>query len=129
LKLTVYREESSTAGSNFTKTALPTSSSTSVKVVQPLTQVATDHEPIKVVPVRVSVPVGTEQKSAIRSLPLTTPTTTPPPPADRDQISKMAMDVICVPMSPIPLSSMDQEIACTCGFDGIDSFLSWFDRN
>jgi hypothetical protein len=36
----------------------------------------------------------------------------------------MAMDLICVPMSPIPLSFMDSELTCICGFNDIDSFLT-----
>jgi transcription factor MYB, plant len=128
LELIVYSEESYTAGYSFAKPALP-SLPTSVKVVQPLALVATDHELIEAVPVRVSAPVGTEQKPAVGSLPPTTPTTAPPPPVGPDQSGEMAMDVICVSMPPIPLSFMDPELACICGFDDIDSFLPWFDRN
>jgi transcription factor MYB, plant len=126
LQLIVYSEESSTAGSSFAKPALPILP-TSVKVVQPLARIATDHELIEAVLVRVSaVP---EQSPAVGSLPLTTRTTAPPPAVGRDQSGEMAMDVICMSMPPTPLSFMDPELACICGFDDIDSFLPWFDRN
>ncbi|TVU32145.1 hypothetical protein EJB05_23864, partial [Eragrostis curvula] len=115
-------EESSTAGSSCAKPVLA-SSPTSVKT--PLVTFAAGHEPIEAVPVTVSAPARSGQKPAVGSLPLMPPkaATPAPPPAGRDQTGEMAMDIICRPMSPLPLGFMDPELACICGFDDIHSFL------
>jgi hypothetical protein len=100
----------------------------SVKEVQPLARVYAGQDPIEAVPVRVSAPVRTEEKPAVENLPLITPTAPPPPTAGRDQTGEMDTELIYMPMSPIPLSFLDPELACICGFDDIHNFLPWFDR-
>ncbi|KAK3156836.1 hypothetical protein QOZ80_2AG0112610 [Eleusine coracana subsp. coracana] len=120
LQMVVYSDESSSAGSSCAKPALLASSLVLAAGREP--------EPIEVVPVTVRAPVRAEQKpSAVGSLPLTT--TPPPAAACRDQAGEMGMDIICVPMSPLPLGFMDPELARLCGFDDIHSFLPWFDRH
>ena len=38
-----------------------------------------------------------------------------------------AMDMLCAPMSPIPLAFAEPDLPWVAGFDEIDSFLPWFD--
>ena len=38
-----------------------------------------------------------------------------------------AMDMVCAPVSPIPVAFMEQGLPWVAGFDEIDSFLPWFD--
>lgn len=129
LQLVLYSDESSTSGSSCEKPKrVSASSPASVQAARPSVLAAgREPEPIEVVPVTAKAPVRTEQKPPVGCLPVTT--TTPPPPACRDQTGEMAMDIICVPMSPLPLSFMDPEMACICGFDDIHSFLPWFDHH
>ncbi|CAD6213098.1 unnamed protein product [Miscanthus lutarioriparius] len=124
LQLVVYSsEESSTAGS----------SSPAVKPVlagpTPAPVAAAGQEPIAAVPVSGPM-VGIEQKLALVSrLPLEKPLRLPPPPAG-DQIGERLMDIVCAPLSPIPLNFMEPELlACIDGFDDTESFLPWFDHH
>ncbi|KAF8722578.1 hypothetical protein HU200_022410 [Digitaria exilis] len=63
----------------------------------------------------------------ITAVPAKIEKTTPPPPPACDQTG---MEIVCTPMSPVPLSIMEpDELACIYQFDDIDSFLPWFDDN
>ncbi|CAL4925727.1 unnamed protein product [Urochloa decumbens] len=117
LELIAYssEEESSTAGPLF-------AGPTPVKAVKPPVPVAGGgQEPIAAV--TVSGPVRIEKKEAVEKK--------PPPPAACDQTGERVMDIVCVPMSPVPLSFMEpeEELACIYQFDEIDSFLPWFDHH
>jgi hypothetical protein len=128
-QLVVYSsEESSTAGS-----------SSPVKPIlagpSPVPVAAAGQEPITAVPVSGPV-VGIEQKPALVSrlplektlpLPLLLP---PPPPPAGDQVGERLTDLVCAPLSTIPLNFMEPELlACIDGFDDTDSFLPWFDHH
>ena len=125
LQLVSYSsEESSTPGSSPAWPVL--AGPTPVQAVQqPVPVVAA--QPIAAVPI--SGPMKIEQKHAVVSLPhLGTPP--PPPPRACDQTGESVMDIVCAPMSPVPLSIMEpDELACIYQFDDIDSFLPWFDHH
>ncbi|XP_034570551.1 uncharacterized protein [Setaria viridis] len=117
-------EESSTAGSSPSpaKPVLP--GPTLVQAVKPpVPVVAAGQEPIAAVPLRI------EQKQAVVGRPRLENKPSPPPPAC-DQTGKRVMDIVCAPMSPVPLSFIEpEELACIYQFDDIDSFLPWFDHH
>ena len=114
LQLVSYSsEESSTPGSSPAKSVL--AGPTPVQAVQPLVPFFA-AQPIPAVPV--SGPVKIEQ------------TPPPPPPRACDQTGERVMDIVCAPMSPVPLSIMEpDELACIYQFDDIASFLPWFDHH
>ncbi|CAN6304686.1 unnamed protein product [Urochloa humidicola] len=129
LQLIAYSsEESSTAGS------IP---ATPVKAVKPpvpvVVVVGGGQEPIAAVPI--SGPVKIEQKQAVVGRPRVEKKPPPPPPSPVacDQAGERVMDIVCVPMSPVPLSFMEPEeelgLGCIYQFDEIDSFLPWFDHH
>ena len=112
LQLVSYSSEDSTAGPSPAKPVL--TGLTPVQAVQPPVPVVA-AQPIPAVPV--SGPVKIEQ----------TPPPPPPPPRACDQTGERVMDIVCAPMSPVPLSIMEpDELACIYQFDDIDSFLPWF---
>ncbi|RLN43116.1 transcription factor RAX2-like [Panicum miliaceum] len=125
LQLVSYgSEESSTAGSSPAKPVLAGPTPVPVVAAQPITAVP------------VSGPVKIEQKQAVVSLPrlgktpAPPPPPPPPPPRACDQTGERVMDIVCAPMSPVPLSFMEpDELACIYQFDDIDSFLPWFDHH
>ncbi|KAJ1294962.1 hypothetical protein BS78_01G186800 [Paspalum vaginatum] len=127
LQLAAYgSEESSTAESSAVKPVLPCP--TPVQVRPPVPVGATGQEQVSTVPV--SEPVWIEQKPALVSQLSPEKKTPPPPPPAGDQTADWSMDLLCAPMSPIPLSVMDPlELACIYEFDDIDRFLPWFDHH
>ena len=126
LQLVSYSsEESSTPGSSPAKSVL--AGPTPVQAVQPLVPFVA-AQPIVAVPI--SGPVKIEQKHAVVSLPRLGKTPPPPPPPACDQTGERVMDIVCAPMSPVPLSIMEpDELACIYQFDDIASFLPWFDHH
>jgi hypothetical protein len=118
-------EESSTAGSSPAKPVL--ADPTPIQAVQPPVPIVTAGQgPIAAVPV--SGPVRIEQKQAVVSRARLEKK--PPPPPACDQTGERVMDIICAPMSPVPLSFIDpEELPCIYQFDDIDSFLPWFDHH
>ncbi|CAN6287825.1 unnamed protein product [Urochloa humidicola] len=121
--ITYSSEESSTAGSLL-------AGPTPVKALKPPVPVAGGgEEPIAAVPV--SGPVKIEQKQVVVSR----PRVEKKPPAAAalaasDQTGERVMDIVCAPMSPVPLSFMEpDELACIYQFDEIDNFLPWFDHH
>ncbi|XP_066384932.1 myb transcription factor 42-like [Miscanthus floridulus] len=132
LQLVVYSsEESSTAGSSSPVVKPVLAGPTPVQVA------AAGPEPIASVPVSGPV-VGIEQKPALvtrlpleKTLPLPLPLLLPPPPPPPGgQVGERLMDLVCAPLSPIPLNFMEPELlACIDGFDDTESFLPWFDHH
>jgi len=100
---------------------------TPVQAVQPLVPFVA-AQPIVAVPI--SGPVKIEQKHAVVSLPRLGKTPPPPTPPACDQTGERVMDIVCAPMSPVPLSIKEpDELACIYQFDDIASFLPWFDHH
>lgn len=121
-------EESSTAGSSPAKAVL--ADPKPIQAVQPpVPVIAAGQGAIAAVPV--SGPVRIEQKQAVVSRPrLEKKPPPPPPPPACDQTGERVMDIVCAPMSPVPLSFIDpDELPCIYQFDDIDSFLPWFDHH
>ncbi|RCV42282.1 hypothetical protein SETIT_9G204400v2 [Setaria italica] len=122
LQLVAYSsEESSTAGSS------PANAKPVLADPPPVPVVTDGQGPIAAVPV--SRPVRIEQKQAMVSRSRLEKQQQPPPPAC-DQTGERIMDIVCAPMSPVPLSFIEpEELACIYEFDDIDSFLPWFDHH
>lgn len=116
-------EESSTAGSSSPVKPILAGPTTPVPLA------AAGQEPVASVPASGPAVLFEQKPALVGRLPLETTPPLPPPPAG-GQTGGGLMDIVCRPLSPIPLSFMESELlACIDGFDDTDSFLPWFDHH
>lgn len=116
-------EESSTAGSSSPVKPVLAGPTTPVPLA------AASQEPVASVPASGPAVLFEQKPALVGRLPLETTPPLPPPPAG-GQTGGGLMDIVCRPLSPIPLSFMESELlACIDGFDDTDSFLPWFDHH